>query len=267
MQGDGITVEPVTSASGTSQVERGSPRVYGVLFRLFDDLFDGLFYVFKATCCFPLATKRSKSVSIKDLKVAANVNENLNFGKKKKMVENKIQSATSQETFSSAATTVISKLSNTTNSGSWMSFVRHADVIEDKYNYIECGDRNTLKSKAGMIKSFFSKEIMLQRRIALKKYVPQIKLRRRRRQNSVVGPSSSSEVIFSKSRIRNVRNKIFPHSLAREMTLDPEIYPCLQRKGNVRDKSVGKPIKSVFEGKLKRTVTFFNDIYETSCNK
>lgn len=274
MQGDGFIVEPVTSVSGTSQVERGSPRVYGVLFRIFDDIFDGLFYVLKAACCFPLATKRSVSVSIRDQKDTANVNVNTNFEKKDKdkdkAIEKKIKFANSEETVSSLVTTVISKCSISTNSGSWMSSLPQADIIEDDYEYIEYRDRKSLKSRAGMIKNFFSKQVLLQRRGALKKYVPQLKFRRRTRTSSIVVPSSSSEVTFSKSKIRNVGTKIFAHQLAREMTLGPEVYPCLQSKESnvkVRDKSVGRTAKTAAEGKLKRTFSFFNDIYETNRHK
>lgn len=276
MQGDIVTLEPVTSASGTSQVERGSPRVYGVLFRLFDDLFDGLFYVLKAACCFPLAPKRSKSVTvnIKDTQITTNVNESIKLDKKDKPMEKKIQFTTSQDTYSSVATTVISKLSNTSNSSSWISAVRPPDIVQDNYDYIEYEDRSdgiesASKSKTNMLKKFFTKEMTLLRRSSLKRYVPQLKFRRRRRSNSVVRPSSSSEVMFSKSKIHNFGNKIFPHELAREMTLGPKVYPCLQSKASKEnvEKSIIKPIKSVFEGKLKRTISFFNDIYETNCNK
>lgn len=267
MQGDGFIVEPVSSVSGTSQVERGSPRVYGVLFKVFDDIFDGLFYVFKAACCFPLTTKRSVSVNIREPRNTSDVIKNLD--KKDKILEKKIKFVTSQETVSSAVTTVISKCSNTTNSGSWISSLRQADIIENDYgSYIEYSDQKAVKSKAGMIKKFFSKQITLQRRGALKKYVPQLKFRRRRRSSSIVLPSSSSETMFSKPKIRNVSNKIFAHQLAREMTLGPEVYPCLQSKvskGNIRNK-VGHPIRSAFEGKLKRTFSFFNDIYDTTRN-
>lgn len=271
MQGDCFIVEPVTSVSGTSQVERGSPRVYGVLFKVFDDIFDGLFYMFKTACCFPLATKRSVSVNIREAKVSADVNKNLD--KKEKIVEKKIKFATSQETVSSAVTTVISKCSNITNitnTSSWISSLRQADIIENDYEYIEYRDQKTSKSKTGIIKRFFSKQLLLQRKGALKKYVPQLKFRRRRRASSVVVPSSSSEIMYTNSKFPNVGNKIFTHQLAREMTLGPEVYPCLQSnasKGNFRHKSVRHPIRSVFEGKIKRTFSFFNDIYDTNRNK
>lgn len=270
MQGDVFIVEPVTSASGTSQVERGSPRVYGVLFKVFDDIFDGLFYVLKAACCFPLATKRSVSVTIKDEKDPADVNVNESFDNKDKIIEKKIKFATSQETVTSAASTIISKYSNTTNSGSWISSLRQNDIIDDDYEYVEHRDRKTLKSRAGMIKNFFSKQVMIQRRSALKKYVPQLRFRRQRRSNSVVVPNSSSEIMFSKPKIRNAGNKMFAHQLAREMTLGPEVYPCLEStvsKEKIRDQSVGKSTKSIIERKLKRTISFFNDIYETNRNK
>lgn len=271
MQGDGFIVEPVTSASGTSQVERGSPRLYGVLFRVLDDLFDGLFYVLKAACCFPLATKRSVSVNIREPKDTVDVNVNNSFDKKDKTIEKKIKFVPSQETVSSAATTVISKCSSITNSGSWISSLRQPDIVEDDYDeYVEYTDRKTLKSKAGMIKNFFTKQIMNGRRGALRKYVPQLKFRRRKRSNSVVVPNSSSETMFSKAKLRNVTNKIFTHRVAREMTLGPEVYPCLQAQVSDEkfwDNSVGKPIKSVVEGKLKRTFSFFNDIYGTNQNE
>lgn len=268
MQGDGFIVEPVTSVSATSQVGRGTPRVYAILFRIFDDFFDGLFYMLKAACCFPLSTKKSVSVSTRDTKDLPDLNFNNNIQTKEKTNEKKITFAASQATLSSLATTVISRCS-VSDSSSWRSSLRRPIKIHDDFDYLGYRNRNeSINSKRGLIKNFFSKHRMLRRKGALKKYVTQ-KFRKRRKSNSIVMPTSSSETMYSKPKLRNVSKKLFAHQLAREMTLGPEAYPCLHKDGKEMSptKSVIKPIKSIFEGKLKRTFSFFNDIYATNFSR
>lgn len=256
MQGDGFVVEPVVSVSDSSQVGRGTPRVYGVLFKIFDDITDGIFYMLKTACCFPFLLKRSVSVNTtRDTRDLADLNSDNNIEVKEKPNDRKISFAATQESPSSIATTVISRCS-VSDSSSWRSSLRHLEKNQDNFDF---GTHGSLKSKAGIIRSFFSKQKMLKRKGALKKCVPQLRLRRRRRSNSVVRPSFSSETMSSKSKCKKIK-RLFPHQLAREMTLGPEAYPCLQKEKSPSP-SMTKPMKSIFERKLKRTFSYFNDIY------